>query len=61
MIAAVLSAAGYRTGLFSSRHLDRVEERMGDRWLSLHGLTNRLTWFSLVPTVRRSSFGSRGS
>lgn len=28
MIAAVLSAAGYRTGLFSSPHLDRIEERM---------------------------------
>jgi dihydrofolate synthase/folylpolyglutamate synthase len=28
MVAAVLSAAGYRTGLFSSPHLDRVEERM---------------------------------
>ncbi len=28
MSAAVLSAAGYRTGLFTSPHLDRVEERM---------------------------------
>src|SRR5688572_32057937 len=28
MIAAVLSAAGYRTGLFSSPHLERVEERL---------------------------------
>jgi len=28
MVAAVLSAAGYRTGLFTSPHLDRVEERM---------------------------------
>jgi dihydrofolate synthase/folylpolyglutamate synthase len=28
MIGAVLSAAGYRTGLFSSPHLDRVEERL---------------------------------
>lgn len=28
MIAAVLSDAGYRTGLFTSPHLDRVEERM---------------------------------
>lgn len=28
MIAAVLSAAGYRTGLFSSPHLERVEERI---------------------------------
>jgi dihydrofolate synthase/folylpolyglutamate synthase len=28
MIASVLSAAGYRSGLFSSPHLDRVEERM---------------------------------
>ncbi|MHB1038336.1 MAG: bifunctional folylpolyglutamate synthase/dihydrofolate synthase [Pirellulales bacterium] len=28
MIAAVLSAAGYRTGLFTSPHLDRVEERL---------------------------------
>jgi dihydrofolate synthase / folylpolyglutamate synthase len=28
MIAAVLSAAGYRTGLFTSPHLDRVEERI---------------------------------
>lgn len=28
MIAAALSAAGYRTGLFSSPHLDRIEERM---------------------------------
>ncbi|MBN1853610.1 MAG: bifunctional folylpolyglutamate synthase/dihydrofolate synthase [Pirellulales bacterium] len=27
MIAAVLSAAGFRTGLFSSPHLDRIEER----------------------------------
>ena len=29
MIAAMLSAAGYRTGLYSSPHLDRIEERMG--------------------------------
>ncbi len=28
MLAAVLSAAGYRTGLYSSPHLDRVEERL---------------------------------
>ena len=28
MIAAMLSAAGYRTGLFTSPHLDRIEERM---------------------------------
>ena len=28
MIAAVLSAAGYRTGLYSSPHLNRVEERL---------------------------------
>jgi dihydrofolate synthase/folylpolyglutamate synthase len=27
MIASMLTAAGYRTGLFSSPHLDRVEER----------------------------------
>jgi dihydrofolate synthase / folylpolyglutamate synthase len=27
MIAGILSAAGYRTGLFSSPHLDRIEER----------------------------------
>ena len=28
MMAAVLSAAGYRTGLFTSPHLDRAEERI---------------------------------
>ncbi|REK09925.1 MAG: bifunctional folylpolyglutamate synthase/dihydrofolate synthase [Planctomycetota bacterium] len=28
MLAAVLTAAGYRTGLYSSPHLDRVEERL---------------------------------
>jgi len=28
MLASLLSAAGYRTGLFSSPHLDHVEERM---------------------------------
>jgi len=28
MIAAVLTAAGYRTGLFTSPHLDRAEERI---------------------------------
>jgi dihydrofolate synthase/folylpolyglutamate synthase len=28
MLAAVLSQAGYRTGLFTSPHLDRVEERI---------------------------------
>ena len=28
MIAAALSAAGYRTGLFSSPHLERLEERL---------------------------------
>ncbi len=28
MIAAALSAAGYRTGLFTSPHLERIEERM---------------------------------
>src|SRR3954469_10403763 len=27
MIAAILTAAGYRTGLFSSPHLERIEER----------------------------------
>src|SRR3954470_12690853 len=27
MIGAVLAAAGYRTGLFSSPHLERIEER----------------------------------
>jgi dihydrofolate synthase / folylpolyglutamate synthase len=27
MIAAILSAAGYRTGVFSSPHLERIEER----------------------------------
>jgi dihydrofolate synthase / folylpolyglutamate synthase len=43
MMAAVLSAAGYRTGLFTSPHLDRVEERIridgqpcsGDEWTEL--------------------------
>lgn len=28
MLSAVFSAAGYRTGFFSSPHLDRIEERM---------------------------------
>jgi len=28
MIGAVLSAAGYRTGVFTSPHLDRIEQRM---------------------------------
>ena len=28
MIASILSAAGYRTGLYTSPHLDRIEERM---------------------------------
>ena len=28
MTAAILSAAGYRTGLYTSPHLDQVEERM---------------------------------
>ena len=28
MIAAMLSAAGYRTGLYTSPHIERVEERM---------------------------------
>ena len=28
MLATVLSAAGYRTGVFSSPHLERIEERM---------------------------------
>ena len=28
MIAAILSAAGYRTGLYTSPHLDRIEERL---------------------------------
>jgi dihydrofolate synthase / folylpolyglutamate synthase len=28
MLAAVLTAAGYRTGMFSSPHFDRVEERL---------------------------------
>ena len=27
MIAAMLTAAGYRTGVFSSPHLERIEER----------------------------------
>jgi dihydrofolate synthase/folylpolyglutamate synthase len=29
MIAAMITAAGYGTGLYSSPHLDRIEERMG--------------------------------
>ena len=37
MMAAVLSAAGYRTGLFTSPHLDRVEERIVDRRAALLG------------------------
>ena len=37
MIAAVLSAAGYRTGLFTSPHLDRVEERIAHRRPALLG------------------------
>ena len=28
MLAAALSAAGYRTGLFTSPHLERIEQRM---------------------------------
>src|SRR5438105_2942773 len=28
MMAAVLQAAGYRTGLYTSPHLDRIEERI---------------------------------
>ena len=28
MVGSVLSAAGYRTGVFTSPHLDRVEERI---------------------------------
>src|SRR5262245_22680387 len=28
MIAAVLQAAGYKTGLYTSPHLDRIEERI---------------------------------
>src|SRR5690348_10216274 len=28
MIAAALSAAGYRTGLYSSPHLEQIEERL---------------------------------
>lgn len=28
MIASILSAAGYRTGLYTSPHLDRIEERL---------------------------------
>ncbi len=28
MVAAMLTAAGYRTGMFSSPHLDRIEERL---------------------------------
>src|SRR5260221_1289452 len=28
MIAAILSAAGHRTGLYTSPHLDRIEERL---------------------------------
>ena len=31
MIAAMLTAAGYRTGLFSSPHLERIEERLRER------------------------------
>jgi dihydrofolate synthase/folylpolyglutamate synthase len=34
MIAAVLTAAGYRTGFYSSPHLDRVEERLAIDGLS---------------------------
>ncbi len=52
MIAAMLSAAGYRTGLFSSPHLERIEERFAvdgepcsaDEFVTL---ANRL-----MPTVR---------
>lgn len=36
-VAAILSAAGYRTGLFTSPHLERVEERIVPERHTLHG------------------------
>jgi dihydrofolate synthase/folylpolyglutamate synthase len=48
MIAAVLSAAGYRVGLYSSPHLDRVEER-----IAIDGQPcSHQTLAELVQTVR---------
>ena len=37
MIAAVLTASGYRTGLYTSPHVDCVEERTADRRATLRG------------------------
>ncbi len=37
MVAAMLSAAGYETGLFSSPHLDRIEERFAINGLPCSG------------------------
>ena len=36
MIAAMLTAAGYRTGVFSSPHLEQIEERFAadEPWLA---------------------------
>ena len=48
MIAAVLSAAGYRTGLFTSPHLDRLEER-----IALDGVNcSSEDWWRLVERLR---------
>lgn len=52
MASAILSAAGYRTGLFTSPHLDRLEERMAVDGLpctaeELVGLVDRV-----APVVR---------
>jgi dihydrofolate synthase / folylpolyglutamate synthase len=48
MLAAVLSAAGYRTGLFTSPHLEKVEER-----IALDGQPiSEADFTALVETVR---------
>ncbi|HUY31802.1 MAG TPA: Mur ligase family protein [Pirellulales bacterium] len=48
MTAAALSAAGYRTGLYSSPHLQRIEER-----LAIDGeICTATEWTSLVETLQ---------
>jgi dihydrofolate synthase/folylpolyglutamate synthase len=67
MIAAMLSAAGYRTGLYTSPHLDRIEERLvidGQPCLPVEfvKLLDRVRpAVEAIDRVRGSEFGSHSS
>ena len=59
MIAAALSAAGYRTGLFTSPHLERIEQRMTIDGQPCDGRRIRRTWSICSGRPSRPSIAAR--